>query len=157
MDIRYVQNHSIDKKSRKLRLHCHDLYCLCKNQSHHTFFSYTANLKTGNCHSVLSTGHFSQHNTFEEIRTYLFWYKIAADTKITLFKLQHQAKIDQCNQAYIWSEVIVTYWVHCPLRRTNRQNRRLIDWLLGFNARTTIFQLYSGDEHDMDDKMNMKC
>ena len=31
----------------------------------------------------------------------------------------------------------------------------MIDWLLGFNARATVFQLYSGDEHDRDDKMNM--
>ena len=27
--------------------------------------------------------------------------------------------------------------------------------LLGFNARAAIFQLYSGDEHEVDDKMNM--
>ena len=25
-----------------------------------------------------------------------------------------------------------------------------------FNAQAAIFQLYSGDEHEMDDKMNMK-
>ena len=33
---------------------------------------------------------------------------------------------------------------------------RLIDWLLGFNTRAAIFQLYSGDEHEVNDKMNMK-
>ena len=27
---------------------------------------------------------------------------------------------------------------------------------LGFNAKAAIFQLYSGDEHEVDDKMNMK-
>ena len=32
----------------------------------------------------------------------------------------------------------------------------LIDWLLGFNARAAIFQLYPGDEREMNDKMNMK-
>ena len=32
----------------------------------------------------------------------------------------------------------------------------MIDGLLGFNARAAIFQLYSGDEHKMDNKMNMK-
>ena len=31
----------------------------------------------------------------------------------------------------------------------------LIDWLLGFNARVAIFQLYLGDEHEKNDKMNM--
>ena len=30
------------------------------------------------------------------------------------------------------------------------------DWLLGFNARAAIFQLYPGDEHEIDDKINMK-
>ena len=28
--------------------------------------------------------------------------------------------------------------------------------LLGFNVRAAIFQLYSDNEHEMDDKMNMK-
>ena len=31
------------------------------------------------------------------------------------------------------------------------------DLLLVFNDRAAIFQLYSGGEHEMDDKMNMKC
>ena len=30
-----------------------------------------------------------------------------------------------------------------------------IDWLLGFNALAAIFQQYSDDEHEMDDKMNI--
>ena len=34
--------------------------------------------------------------------------------------------------------------------------RRLIDWLLGLNAQAAVFQLYSGVEHEMDDKINMK-
>ena len=34
--------------------------------------------------------------------------------------------------------------------------RVLIDWLLGLNVRAAVSQLYSGDEHETDDKMNMK-
>ena len=32
----------------------------------------------------------------------------------------------------------------------------LIDWLMVFYAQAAIFQLFSGDEREMDDKMNMK-
>ena len=32
---------------------------------------------------------------------------------------------------------------------------RLIDWLLGLNARAAIFQLYSGNDNEMDDKIQM--
>ena len=32
----------------------------------------------------------------------------------------------------------------------------LVDWLMVFYAQAAIFHLYSGDEHEMDDKMNMK-
>ena len=35
-------------------------------------------------------------------------------------------------------------------------NFQLIDWLLEFYAQAAIFQLYSGDKHEIDDKMNMK-
>ena len=35
-------------------------------------------------------------------------------------------------------------------------NEGLFVCLLGFNARAVVFQLYSGDEHELDDKMNMK-
>ena len=35
------------------------------------------------------------------------------------------------------------------------KNISLFVCLLGFNARAAIFQLYSGDEREMDDKMNM--
>ena len=31
--------------------------------------------------------------------------------------------------------------------------KALIDWLLGFNAHAAIFQPYSGDEHEIDNKM----
>ena len=33
---------------------------------------------------------------------------------------------------------------------------RLIDWLLVFYSQAAIFQLYPGDEYEMDDKMDMK-
>ena len=36
-----------------------------------------------------------------------------------------------------------------------QSSKSLIHWLLGFNARAAIFQLYSGNEHKKDDKMNM--
>ena len=35
-------------------------------------------------------------------------------------------------------------------------NSVYLDWLFVFEAQAAIFQLYPGDEYEMDDKMNMK-
>ena len=44
-------------------------------------------------------------------------------------------------------------------RRSNQRFKWCLkkrDWLLGFNTRAAIFQLYSGNEHESDDEMKKK-
>ena len=59
--------------------------------------------------------------------------------KNKLYKLQNKLLFNK----YMWLVELILSW-------------RLIDWLLVFNAQAAIFQLYLGDEHEMDEKMNMK-
>ena len=62
-----------------------------------------------------------------------------------MYKILYKSIVSSCASAYRIPRI----------KRPGRLKNRLIDWLMVFYAQAAIFQLFSGDEHEMDDKMNM--
>ena len=56
----------------------------------------------------------------------------------------------------MWMYASVSREQGSAIREKSSQNQRMIYWSMVFYAQAAICQLYSGDEYEMDDKMNMK-